>query len=389
MADNTTATTTSSFIPLTRGQFYDVTLEYYQNAGSKSIDLQYFILGIGNSGTIPQNALYPDSVPIIVEAQTESLTVTAPSGATANGNLIVKVKGVFYSSTGETVTVPLQQATHTTATKIAGAIAAAINANANVGSKFTASNSGAIVIMTTKPEYITSNDAYLNVAISSNSLGVTVATTSTDGVAGSLFPQNKEQGTPTSFTVLASGHNLSYQWRKNGVFIPGANSKTYTIPCLAPSDAANYSVFVSNSYGFAVSNEAQLTVPTTFTDTDNDGIQDGWEAFYFGTNTAANASQDSDGDGITNLNEYLAGTSPIDPNSKFAVTATKSVSPPGCTLTFTAQANKYYSLQYKESLSDASWITFQTYPASSSQRTISYTDATTGYNSRFYRVSTP
>ena len=113
---------------------------------------------------------------------------------------------------------------------------------------------------------------------------------------------SKDQGQSATFTALASGHGLTYQWRKNGQFISGATSQTYTIPYCMPGDAAQYSVFVSNTYGFAISNNAQLTV--TVTDTDSDGIQDWWESLYFGTNTAAVASQDSDGDGMTNLQEY-------------------------------------------------------------------------------------
>lgn len=52
-------------------------------------------------------------------------------------------------------------------------------------------------------------------------------------------------------------------------------------------------------------------------DTDDDGIPDWWEIIYFGGPTNAVASADPDGDGLTNLQEYLGGTNPrvadIDP----------------------------------------------------------------------------
>ncbi len=45
-------------------------------------------------------------------------------------------------------------------------------------------------------------------------------------------------------------------------------------------------------------------------DTDSDGVPDWWETAYFGNATAATATADTDGDGFTNRDEYLAGSDP-------------------------------------------------------------------------------
>lgn len=49
-------------------------------------------------------------------------------------------------------------------------------------------------------------------------------------------------------------------------------------------------------------------------DTDGDGLPDSWERFYFG-NLDHDGTEDSDHDGLTNLQEYHAGTDPTKPDT--------------------------------------------------------------------------
>ncbi len=75
-------------------------------------------------------------------------------------------------------------------------------------------------------------------------------------------------GESASFTVGAAGSlPISYQWLKNGVPIPGANSATYTIASASATDAATYSCGATNSFGGAVSAGATLTVVALDADT--------------------------------------------------------------------------------------------------------------------------
>jgi len=55
-------------------------------------------------------------------------------------------------------------------------------------------------------------------------------------------------------------------------------------------------------------------------DTDSDGLPDSWETTYFGNITSQNGTGDPDGDGLTNYQEYLAGTHP---NLKVWITSPK------------------------------------------------------------------
>jgi len=74
----------------------------------------------------------------------------------------------------------------------------------------------------------------------------------TPPVSQTVYP-----GGPATFTVAATGANLTYQWLLDGVAIPGATSATYTIPAAAVANAGSYSVSVSQ-YG-----EVTTTAPVT------------------------------------------------------------------------------------------------------------------------------
>ena len=87
----------------------------------------------------------------------------------------------------------------------------------------------------------------------------------------------------------------------------------------------------NQSYFLTVTNVSSGSEPLTFTmdgrntttdDNDNDLLPDYWELAYFG-NLTNNATGDNDGDGISNLDEYLEGTNPAD-NTSFRPRLTTS-----------------------------------------------------------------
>jgi hypothetical protein len=61
----------------------------------------------------------------------------------------------------------------------------------------------------------------------------------------------------------------------------------------------------------------QITNTLVNFDSDIDGLPDWWESGYTNSTTAMAASVDSDGDGFSNLQEWIADTNPTDPESFF------------------------------------------------------------------------
>lgn len=99
-------------------------------------------------------------------------------------------------------------------------------------------------------------------------------------------------GNPAVFSVIAADA-VTYQWRKNGTNISGATAATYTISSAQSTDAATYSVVVTNAVGSTTSANATLTATTSATtDSDSDGVPNRVEELL-NTNPGASTATDS------------------------------------------------------------------------------------------------
>ena len=83
----------------------------------------------------------------------------------------------------------------------------------------------------------------------------------------------------------------------------------------------------------------------TLDDTNGDGLPDTWQIQYFGSISSPQASPgaDPDGDGFSNLQEYLAGTDPTDAHSYLRLDSIQ-IDQTQAVIRFTAMAGRTYSL---------------------------------------------
>lgn len=102
-----------------------------------------------------------------------------------------------------------------------------------------------------------------------SSLGLLVgcgggATSTSTGTGPTITTQPSSQtvalGSSVTFTVIATGDSLSYQWYKGGTSINGATASSYSIAATVAGDAGSYHVVVTNSTGSVTSNSATLTI---------------------------------------------------------------------------------------------------------------------------------
>jgi hypothetical protein len=136
-----------------------------------------------------------------------------------------------------------------------------------------------------------------------------------------------------------------------GVFTSSATGTNLTFT-FGPSDAGLKQLHVTEGDALrAIYNDTlpagQRTAMAIFSqyDSNGNGIPDWWERMYFGGLGVVTATSDFDGDGVSDMDEYRAGTDPTDPNSVFKI-VDLHVSPDGeAVLRWTSVAGKTYAIE--------------------------------------------
>jgi hypothetical protein len=114
--------------------------------------------------------------------------------------------------------------------------------------------------------------------------------------------------------------------------------------------------WVRFSDGVNCSPWSRVRVTSLYRDDSADGLPNSWSTTHFGTSTPSagtlsRATDDKDGDGLTNLTEFILGTSPVDARSRLRSTAFTA-----STFEFPASPYALYTLESSPDLT--TWTRF-------------------------------
>jgi hypothetical protein len=157
-----------------------------------------------------------------------------------------------------------------------------------------------------------------------------------------------------------------------------------TLTGLVPGADIYFRVFVSNEDGTVAAYESTVFDTRSLIDADNDGMADDWETSHFGSSTSELASGDWDGDGLTNEEEYYAGTDPTNAVSclvieDFAIDGTDLF------IAWQSAENAEYTLEYSTNLTVNTWVPMIVDRSATPPQNIYATNAPSA-EVRYYRV---
>jgi hypothetical protein len=188
----------------------------------------------------------------------------------------------------------------------------------------------------------------------------------------SLVPQAIWDGAPFTATMFDNAPPI---------VLSGLADGTYTVEVQGRNSAKDWQETPTVSKTW--------TVQTGPADFDMDGMPDDWEtANMFDPMNPADADEDADGDGSTNVQEFVAGTLPRDASSVLNLEG-GTISGADVTFQFEAVAGKSYQVQWSENLEAASWSEVETIaPGGGGVQMVTDTGGA-GNGRRFYRLVTP
>ena len=188
---------------------------------------------------------------------------------------------------------------------------------------------------------------------------------------------------PTGAANAGAGWCLSPEtsYRVNGAQKSGLNAGSYVLQL---STVAGYQA--PTTQNVSVTGGQLSTI--TFTYAALPTPQETWRQTYFGVTTSTGTADDNadpDGDGMTNLAEFTAGTNPKDARDAFKVSSQQR-SGSNFTLTTAGKSGRTYYLQRSTTLTANSWFTVTTQGPLGSDGPVTFTDSAAPTSTGFSRI---
>ncbi|HTD87473.1 MAG TPA: lamin tail domain-containing protein [Candidatus Binatia bacterium] len=161
-------------------------------------------------------------------------------------------------------------------------------------------------------------------------------------------------------------------------------SRTYTV---RSNDSGRIALSLVNPAGGSLGVATNIVLLTVLADADGDLIPDAYEsANNMNPNDPSDATADPDHDGMSNRDEYLAGTDPQDGNSYLKVQGVQGGGP--ATISFNAVSNRTYSILYSDTLHPPVWTKVGDLLGRTTNWSASLVDPASS-STRYYRLVTP
>lgn len=336
------------------------------------------------------------------------LTQSSTTGSEAVGNLAVSVTrtgglegsatvnyatsdgtataGSDYTSTSGTLTFAAGELTKTFLIPITNDTALEADETLNVNLSG-ATGETVLGLLTSGTVTIQDNDNTTPVALSPATQTVNEAATtltftvgrSTSGTAGTVA------WSTTADTAIAG---TDFQTGSGTVTFGTSDlSQTFSVDLLddsVPEDSKTFTVTIqSPTGGLVLGTPTTATVTIVDADTDTDGLLDDYESSV-GLNPAVNdAGQDLDGDGVSNMSEFIVGSAPNSGTSQFRPTATRSGN--NVSISFSTLTGRTYKVEASQSFTPP-WDTVQAGIAGTGSTAIVTDTGGALLTRKFYRV---